>query len=143
MTLVEQYREPIVVTILYLLMYYGWMIVGLRVRISKYREYKARGEKFDRYFSQDRELLASDRLQLNTLEHMPPFLWAMWLHAVFVSPRSAAIAGLLYVLTRLAYPVLLGKSLGRGIRARVFISTFAGYGILLYLLAGLVVMLFR
>lgn len=143
MTLIEQYQDPILVTVLYLCMYYGFMLVGLRVRLAKFREHKARGEKFDRYFSQDRELLASDRLQLNTLEHMPPFLWAMWLHAVFVSPRSAAGAGLVYLVTRLTYPFLLGKALGRGIKGRVFIATFAGYGVLVYLLGGVLVQLFR
>ncbi|MFT6233578.1 MAG: hypothetical protein ACJAZO_004099, partial [Myxococcota bacterium] len=51
-----------------------FQIRGLRTKSRLVAGYQSRGEKFDRYFGQDREMLASDRTQLNMLEHMPVFL---------------------------------------------------------------------
>jgi hypothetical protein len=54
---------------------YDWFqIRALRTKSRLVAGYQSRGEKFDRYFGQDREMLASDRTQLNRLEHMPVFL---------------------------------------------------------------------
>lgn len=132
---IKTYAAPILVTVAYFSVYYGLITYGLSVRMKLI---KSEGESFDRYFSQNRELLASDRMQLNTLEHMSPFLWALWLHAVFQSPTTAGYAGAVYVLTRLAYPFLIGRRLGRGIRSKVFLATFTGYGVQTYLLGTVV-----
>ncbi|KIG12820.1 hypothetical protein DB30_00983 [Enhygromyxa salina] len=129
---------PIVVTLIYLALYYAFQIRQLQVKTRLGREYLARGEKFDRYFSQDREMLAADRTQLNMLEHMPPFLALFWLNAVFVGPGGATIAGGLYVAARALYPLVLGRRLGRGIRAQVLISTGTGYAVLAYFMGALV-----
>jgi glutathione S-transferase len=43
------------------------------------------------------------RVQMNTLEQMALFLPALWLYAVYVSDRGAAIGGLLWVVGRLIY----------------------------------------
>jgi len=127
---------PILVTLVYVVLYYGLMvrITLLKSRLS--REYRERGEKFDRYFGQDREMLAADRGQLNMLEHMPPFLVLLWLHAFFVSPASATAAGVVYLVARVAYPLLVGSRLGRGVRGSVLAATVPGYVVMIYLLGG-------
>lgn len=132
---------PVIVTLLYIFVYYGTQINILRVKTALEREAKARGEKFDRYFGQDRTLLAADRMQLNMLEHMPPFLALLWLNAVFVGPMGATVAGGIYVASRASYPLLMGGRLGRGIPARILVATVPGYGVLLYLAGALVVAL--
>ncbi|MEN0060785.1 MAG: MAPEG family protein [Myxococcota bacterium] len=130
------YQGPILVTGAYILLYYLFQIRINRVKSRLRREYAGRGEKFDRYFGQDRFMLAADRTQLNMLEHMPPFLLLMWLHAVFVSPLSASVAGGVYLVARIGHPILMGSRLGRGIRLAVLIATVPGYLVIVYLLAG-------
>ena len=130
---------PILVTVTYVLVYYGF-IVGfvLRAKIRLGKEYADRGEKFDRYFSQDREMLAADRIQLNMLEHMAPFLVLLWLNALFVSPTRATVVGGIYVASRLLYPFVIGSRLGRGVKAPILLSTVPGYGVIFYFMGALV-----
>jgi len=129
---------PIAVTLAYLAIYYGFQINILRVKNRLAREHTERGEKFDRYFGNDRQMLAADRIQLNTLEHMGPFLALLWMNAVFVGPDGATIAGAIYVAARGLYPFLIGDRLGRGVKAKVLISTGAGYAVLVYLMGALI-----
>lgn len=129
---------PIIVTLTYVGLYYVFQVHQLRVKTRLEREYLERGEKFDRYFGQDREMLAADRTQLNMLEHMPPLLVLLWLNAVFVGPRGATIGGALYIAARALYPLLLGRRLGRGIRAQVLIATGTGYAVLAYFVGALI-----
>ncbi|PRQ04172.1 MAPEG family protein [Enhygromyxa salina] len=129
---------PIVVTLAYLGLYYGFQVHQLRVKVRLQREYLERGEKFDRYFGQDREMLAADRTQLNMLEHMPPLLVLLWLNAVFIGPRGATIGGAIYVAARALYPLMLGSRLGRSIRAQVLIATGLGYAVLVYFMGALI-----
>lgn len=129
---------PLVVTIVYVLLYYVAFLRINRTKSRLRRAYADRGEKFDRYFGQDREMLAADRAQLNTLEHMPPFLVLLWLHALFVSPASATVAGTVYLVSRLAHPFVMGARLGRGVKVAILYVTVPGYLVLAYLLAGLV-----
>lgn len=137
------YAGPIAITLALMGLYYGFMVSAARVKMRLTRSYAARGEKFDRYFSQDREMLAADRIQLNLLEHMPPFLVLLWCNAVFVGTQSATVAGAIYVLARLAYPFLMGNRLGRSIQAKVLIATVPGYGVMLWLLGALLWALLR
>ena len=130
---------PICVTLAYLLLYYATQIHIARVKLTLAREHRERGAQFDRYFGQDRRMLAADRIQLNMLEHMPPFLVLLWLHAIFVGPTGATIAGAIYLGSRLLYPVVIGPRLGRGIRAAVLLATVPGYLVLVYLTGALVV----
>jgi uncharacterized MAPEG superfamily protein len=125
---------PIWVTLCYLGLYYAFMQNIAQTKMRLYREYRERGERFDRYHGKDPEMLAADRVQLNTLEHMPVFLAALWLHAFFVSPETATYAGSAYVALRLLYPFVLGKRLGTGLPLRVLLVTFPSYGVLGYLL---------
>jgi hypothetical protein len=129
---------PLVVTLVYVGLYYAFQIYGLSVKTRLTREYASRNEKFDRYFSQDREMLAADRVQLNTLEHMGPFLALLWLHAVLVSPLSATVAGAVYVAARMGYPFAMGRKLGRGIPGLILASTVPGYLVLVWLIGGLI-----
>jgi hypothetical protein len=128
---------PVLVTLAYVALYYAFQIRVALTKARLSREYAGRGEKFDRYFSQDRQMLAVDRVQLNMLEHMPPFLVLLWLNAVFIGPTGATIAGAIYLAARAAYPLLMGGRLGRGVRASIFIATLPGYLVLIYLAGAL------
>jgi hypothetical protein len=137
--MLSEYAGPVIVTVLYVLVYYGFQIHQARVKLRLAAEYAARGEKFDRYFTQDRQMLAADRYQLNMLEHMPPFLSLLWLHAVFVSPLGSTIGGGIYLAARLVYPLLMGRRLGRGIRETILFATVPGYLVILYFAGALAV----
>lgn len=128
---------PLLVTLAYLLVYYGIIVNVGRTKIRLAREYAKRGEKFDRYFGEDREMLAADRFQLNQLEHMPPFLILLWLVAVFVSPVFATVGGSIYVLTRVLYPLMMGSRLGRGVKGSILVATLPSYLVLLSFMGAL------
>jgi hypothetical protein len=67
-----QLRGPVVVTVAYFVFWYS-LLFGLQTR-TKYRlkaRYEKRGEVFDRYFGQDEEMLAVDRVVGNTHEQIP------------------------------------------------------------------------
>jgi hypothetical protein len=129
-SLAQLYRYPLVVTLAYLAIYYATTIHVLRVKARLFRDYAARGEKFDRYRTADRQMLAADRIQLNMLEHMPPFLVLFWLTAAFVSPTRAALYGGIYLVSRIIYPFVMGKELGRNLRRRILFATVMGYAVL-------------
>ena len=135
----QMYAGPIVVTVVYTLVYYATQIRGMRTKSRLVREYQSRGEKFDRYFGQDRKMLASDRAQLNMLEHMPVFLALLWLNAAFVGPLGATVAGGIYVAARIAYPILMGQRMGRGIRVSLLAATVPGYLVIGYFSVRLIV----
>lgn len=134
---------PVLVTVVYFAVYYALHLRVLRTKRLLKAEYRARGEEFDRYFSQDRRMLAADRSLLNMLEHMPPFVCLLWLNAAFVGSFGATVAGSVYVVTRSAYPFLLGARMGTQLPGRLLVATYAGYGVLLYLAAALCTGVFR
>ncbi len=125
----RQHVGPLLVTVAYVAVYYVLIANQLRVRLRLKREYEGRGEKFDRYFNTDREMLAADRYVGNMLEHMPPFLALLWLNAIFVGPRGATIGGIAYVGGRAVYPLLMGGRLGRGVPGRILFATVIGYAV--------------
>lgn len=127
---VSVYRSVIWVCLAYGLVYYAILTHGLFVKLRVARQCKEAGEPFLRYTGNYPELLASDRAQLNMLEHMPTFLMLLWLQALVVSPDSAAWLGGFYVLVRATYPLFLGTQLTRSFPRRVLINTFSGYLIL-------------
>jgi hypothetical protein len=133
----SSHRGPVLVTVAYLAVYYGLIVNGLRTKTRLRREYRARGERFDRYFGHDRTMLAADRYMLNMLEQMPPFLVLLWLYSVFIGSFGATVAGSIYVATRVAYPILLGRSIESGLPTRILFATFTGYAVLIYLAGGL------
>ncbi len=133
---------PVVITLLYVGLYYGFQVNVLRVKTVLTRAATARGERFDRYFGDDRTMLAADRMQLNMLEHMGPFLVLFWLNAVFVDGPWTTVAGGVYVAARAIYPFMLGGRLGRGIPGKVLVATVPGYAVLTYLCGALVAAMF-
>ena len=135
---ITPWTGPVAITLAYVLLYYVFVLHVARIKTKLAAEYAGRGEKFDRYFGEDRHMLAADRIQLNMLEHMGPFLVLLWLNAVFVGTVSASIAGGVYLVSRVAYPVLMGGRLGRGIRASILLATGPGYAVILWYLGALV-----
>jgi uncharacterized MAPEG superfamily protein len=71
----------------------------------------------------------SDRTFLNMLEQSPLFLMGLWMHAVFVSPESAATAGWLYIVFRAMYPIVFSMGI-----PWLFVSTFTNYFVVWYLI---------
>ena len=132
-TFATTYTNVIWVSLALVLVYYAIMTYGLVVKLRLVKRCKAAGERFDRYGGHYPELLAADRMQLNTLEHMPPFLLLLWLNALVVGPETATLWGGLYVLLRALYPFFLGIRLRRGFRSRVFLITFPSYGLMILL----------
>ena len=124
------FAGPAWVTLIYFGIYYGFILNILRVRTRLRREYRAKGEQFDRYFAPNRQMLAADRTQLNMLEQMPVFLTLMWLHAFMVNTIEATILGAIYTVSRALYPVFLRGRMGNDVPQRILIITFTGYFVL-------------
>jgi len=133
------FQGPILVTAAYFLLWYFFLVGnqrGTKYRLQK--TYAARGEVFDRYFGRDEEMLAADRVVINTQEQMVPFLAGLWLHALFVSSYYATLIGFFYVALRALYPLLLGRKLSRINPKRVYLSTVPCYVMVFYLLGAVV-----
>lgn len=133
------FAGPLLVTVAYLVFWYG-LLIGVQ-RKTKYRlhkQYAAQGRVFDRYFGQDPQMLAADRAVLNTQEQMLPFLVALWLFALFVSPRAATVLGTVYLVLRCFYPRLLGRELSRMQPKRVYFVTLPCYALIFYMLGATV-----
>ena len=81
------YASVIWVTLAYLLLYYVFLIYGLKVKLKVVAECRAKGEPFDRYNGQYPELLAADRMQLNT-PGTCPLLTLLWLQAPSTRHRT-------------------------------------------------------
>ena len=121
------YLGPIWVSFCYLVLYYAFVFNTGRVKKRMVREYAERGEPFDRFFTEDREMLAADRLHMNTLEQMPPFLVLLWINAVFVDTFSATVAGCIYVLARAVYPYFLHIRITKDPKQNMMLVTMPGY----------------
>ena len=137
----HEYHGPARVTAAYFAIYYAFILYGAVTKMRLSREFERRGEEFDRYFGQDRKMLFAARVCGNTLEHMCPFLFSMWLHAIYVSPETAAQLGWLYVALRAKYPLFLAggrfaRQPAMGLRRNqlVLFSTYPQYAICAYFL---------
>lgn len=131
------FHGPVAVTVAYFVLWYSFLF-GLQTR-TKYRlnaRYRQEGKVFDRFFGQDPEMLAVDRIVSNTHEQMGPFLVSLWLFSIFVSPTYATWLGAAYVFLRSLYPVLLGKRLSKLQSKRVAFVTFPCYAIVFTMLGG-------
>ena len=132
-------RGPLVVTVAYFLLWYCFLF-GLQTR-TKYRlkaRYEKEGKAFDRYFGQDREMLAVDRVVANTHEQMGPFLASLWLFAIFASPRYSTWLGATYIVLRALYAIILGRRVSNTQTKRVAFVTFPSYAIVFIMLIGAV-----
>ncbi|KAG8465861.1 hypothetical protein KFE25_005431 [Diacronema lutheri] len=102
-------------------MYYAFMQLGPSARMSNKSE--AQVQWGSRAFG-------------NLHEQAPTFLLALWSHALFVSPDSAAALGAAWLVFRAAYPILW--MLGHGFTPKILFSTIPMYGICLYMMAATV-----
>jgi hypothetical protein len=135
---------PVLVTVGYFLLWY-FLLIGLQRR-TKYRlqrEYAARGQVFDRYFGNDEQMLAADRVVINTHEQMVPFLFALWLQALFVSATAATWLGAAYVVLRSCYPVLMGRRVSKVQPRRVSLVTVPSYLIIFIMLGSVLLAAIR
>jgi len=133
----NQLHGPLMVTVTYFVLWYGFLL-GLQSR-TKYRlkaRYEREGKQFDRYFGQDREMLAVDRVVANTHEQMGPFVVSLWLFAIFSSPTYATYLGATYIVLRALYPVILGKRVLRTQTKLVALVTFPSYIIVFAMFGG-------
>jgi hypothetical protein len=143
MSSLSEFRGPLAVTFVYFILWYGFLL-GLQTR-TKYRlkaRYDEEGRVFDRYFGQDEEMLAVDRVVANTHEQQVPFIVSLWLFAIFSSPLYATWLGATYVGLRALYPVLIGKRVSKVQSRRVAFVTFPSYAIVFTMLGGAVMAAF-
>ena len=124
------FAPVVVVTLCYITLYYVFMVNVLRVKMKVIRRCKEKGEPFRRYTEHYPDLLAADRIQLNMLEHMPPFLVLLWLQAFVVSAESATLMGWIYLGLRALYPFFLGSEIRTGFPLRLLFNTFSAYGVM-------------
>ena len=132
-------KGPIIITVIYFMMWY-YLLFFLQ-RKTKYRlqeKYKREGKEFDRYFGQDDEMLSADRAVINTQEQMVPFIMALWLCSIFVSPVLATWCGGLYIILRLFYPLLLGRRVSKIQSKRVYFVTFTSYLIIFFMFGSII-----
>ena len=132
------FTGPILVTAAYFVLWYALLFRQTRTRRRLRAEYESRNQTFDRYFGQDRQMLAVDRAAANTHEQMVPFLCALWLHAAVVSVAVATVLGSLYVGFRTLYPMLLGHEVDKMQPKRVLFATGPAYLLVYYLLGSTV-----
>jgi len=71
------------------------------------------------------------RVQMNTLENVVLFLPAMWLAAIYFSPRIAAVIGAVWVVARLWYAVAYARNPKS--RGTPFVIAFLAWGTLMIL----------
>ena len=81
------------------------------------------------------------RVQMNTLEQMAFFLPSMWLYALLLSDKGAAVGGLIWIVGRAIYAVAYtrnpsSRGLGFGIAMLAEVGMFLGaiYGVIKVLL---------
>lgn len=137
------FSGPIIVTCLYFAYWYYLLLIkqrGLKDRLRK--SYQAKGEVFDRYFGQNEEMLAVDRVVINTQEQMVPFIVSLWLFSAFVSTSYATIFGSVYIVLRLGYPALLGQKVSKVNSKKVCFVTIPCYVIIFSFFIGSVISIF-
>lgn len=122
------FSGPVIITCLYFVYWYYLLLVKQRGLKDKLRKiYQTKGEVFDRYFGKNEEMLAVDRVVINTHEQMVPFIVSLWLFSVLVSTSYATIFGALYIALRIVYPTLLGKKVSKVNTKKVCFVTIPCY----------------
>jgi glutathione S-transferase len=77
------------------------------------------------------------RVQMNTLEWLPIFLPSLWLFAVYVGDRWAAIGGMAWIIGRIVYMIGYKQAAGRR-RPGFFIQSLACFVLLFGSLGSIV-----
>ena len=73
------------------------------------------------------------RVQMNTLENAVIFLPALWLAALYFSPRIAAVAGAVWVAARVWYAIAYARSPKS--RGAPFVIAYSAWAVLMLLAA--------
>jgi glutathione S-transferase len=83
------------VTLLAVMLYFitGWQVGAARGKFGVQAPATTGNAEFERVF----------RVQMNTLEWMPIFLPSLWLAALYVSDRGAALVGVAWLVGRVMY----------------------------------------
>jgi glutathione S-transferase len=91
------YHFTALITLLAILFYFytSAQVARARVKYGVKLPAISGNEDFERVF----------RVQMNTLEWLPIFLPSLWLFAIYISDRIAAIAGLVWIAGRIVYMI--------------------------------------
>jgi glutathione S-transferase len=91
------YHFTALITLLAILFYFytSAQVARARVKYGVKLPAISGNEDFERVF----------RVQMNTLEWLPIFLPSLWLFAIYISDRIAAIAGLVWIIGRIMYMI--------------------------------------
>ena len=139
---VEELRGPAVVTVLYFLVYYSFMVLQLSTRSAAVERARKRGvhiaegKPFASDVESDAGARMGERVFLNTLEQMGAFLASLWMCALFVSGGLATALGGIAVGSRLGMPVLWSMGPGGAWNIRVEASTQPYYACVLGMLGA-------
>jgi len=117
------------VTVLYMLMYISFMILQLNTRDAAVARAKVagktlpEGKPFASYVADDEGARMGERVFLNTLEQMGPFLISLWMCAAFVSCELATVLGSVAIVARCLMPLLWSMGPGGAWNIKVELST--------------------
>jgi uncharacterized membrane protein YecN with MAPEG domain len=114
---------PALVTLAALTLLFGCVTaVGVARRRERVRAPATTGsDKFDRAY----------RVQMNTLENVVIFLPALWLAAIYFSPRIAAAIGVVWLVARAWYAVAYARD--PDARGAPFVIAYVAWGALMLL----------
>ena len=134
-------REGARVTVAYLMVFLLNIIFQVYAKTAAIREGKKMDKKgFNRYSSENKTLLAADRVVGNFNEWGPFFLSLFWINLYFNGVAKVVPAGYAYVLFRIGYLILAanGGITRYGPRQTILLATIPMYIVLLYLLVLIV-----
>ena len=107
-----QFRGPCVVTVLYFILYYAFMVLQLSTRSAAVERARRsgrlipQGKTFASDVAEDHGARMGERVFLNTLEQSGAFLVSLWMCAVFVSCALATTLSSIALGFRALMPVL-------------------------------------
>jgi len=138
----HKYQPVIIATLLHLLLYFIFLFhqscSGFVQKAVLTAKAKKEGEKPPSLTSIKYgkaggiAILRADRAAGNMIEQSIPFLFALWMHAIFVDPVSAANLGFLWLAIRSFYPLVFGRG------AFLFLVTVPNYMIIFGLVYPLI-----
>lgn len=116
---------PALVTLAALALLFGcaWYVGHCRVRYKVAAPATTGPAEFERAF----------RVQMNTLENAVMFLPALWLAALYSSPRIAAAVGAVWVAARVWYAIAYARDAKA--RGAPFTVAYAAWGVLMLMAA--------
>jgi hypothetical protein len=129
----ESFAPVINVMVAYTVLYYCFLYLQSGTKFYLFNQAKSKEGKVSfskiKYGSTDKLALMADRSVGNLIEQSIPFLFSLWMCAVFYSPSYAARHGWYWLLSRSYYPFVFYKGL-----PWILFSTIPGYIIICLLL---------